>query len=112
DQLFTPDRGRVLTVLYQVPLGYTEHEIAGRRVDLSAAEPADVDPVRRRAEDLVGVLFAGQDVRVGHPHDRRMCVGLAPTVRGGLDAHLGRAEPVLEEPLEPAGAAQLGPLGG
>src|SRR5439155_2027887 len=54
----------------------------------------------------------GKDVGVGHPYDGRERVRLATAVPGRLYAHLGGAQPVLEEYLQHAGTEQLGPLGG
>src|SRR5205809_4586702 len=93
DQVRAADGRRDLAVLDQVALGDPEHEIAGRRVHLAAAETADVDAALRGADHLVGVLLARKDVRVRHPDDRWVRVRLAAPVPRRLDAHLRRAQP-------------------
>ena len=67
-------------VLDQVRLGDPEHEVAGRRVDLAAAQSHAVEPVPGVGDDVGGVGGARQQVRVRHPHHRQVPVGLAPPV--------------------------------
>ena len=69
-----------LAVLDQVRLGHPEDEVAGGGVDLTAAELRDVDAVGRLADDLVGIVGAVDQERVGHPHHRQVPVGLAAAV--------------------------------
>ena len=67
-------------VLDQVGLGRAEHEVPGGRVDLAAAELGHVDARGGLGHDLVGVLVAGQQEGVGHPHHGQVLVALAPAV--------------------------------
>src|SRR4051812_4525323 len=82
DQLRGAHRLGDLAVLDHVGLGDAEHEVAGGRVHLAAPERDAVEAVGRLPDDLVGVLGAGLDVGVGHPHHRQVLVGLAPAVAG------------------------------
>ena len=80
DQLRGAHRLGDLAVLDHVRLGDAEDEVAGRGVDLAAAERDAVEPVRRLADDFVRVLRAGSEERVGHPHHREVLVRLSPSV--------------------------------
>src|SRR4051812_3497083 len=102
DQVRAAHRRRDLAVLDQVPLRHTEHEVAARRIGLAAAETRHIDPRRGVTHDRVRIGLTGQDVRVRHPHDRRVGVGLTPRVAGGRGTHPRRSHPVLQEPLEHA----------
>src|SRR4029453_2397638 len=110
DEVRAAHRLRDLAVLDQVPLRDAEHEVAGRGVDLPAAEPANVDTALGRPDHLVGVFLPRQDVRVRHPHDGRVRVGLATPVPRRLDAHLPGTQAILEEALQDAVAEELGSL--
>ena len=83
-------------VLDEVALGHPEHEVAGGGVDLAAAEAGHEHAPLGGGDDVVGVVLAGEQEGVGHPHHREVAVALAPAVarrgaapRGGSAA--GRA---------------------
>ena len=69
-----------LAVLDQVRLGDAEHEVAGRGIDLAAAELHAVDAVVDAADDVVGIGLAFEQERVRHAHHRQVLVRLAATV--------------------------------
>ncbi len=101
---------RDLASFDEVPLRDAEHEIAGGRVGLSAAQGRDVDPSFGRREDVVGLRRPVQDVGVGHARDGGMRVGLAPTVPGRGHAVLLGPEAVVHQALQRTVLEQDGAL--
>ena len=79
-----------------------ENELAGRDVDLTAAEGDRVDPLVDRTDDLLLIKGAGQHVGVGHARHRRVGKALAPAVPRRRDAHKPGIHPILHEPGQDA----------
>src|SRR5262249_42239771 len=106
DQVGGAPRLGDLAVLDGGRLGHFEHEVARGRVHLTASELGAVDAVRRLAHDLLGVVLAGEKVRVGHAHHREVLVrlpssvpALFPPLLAGADEipHVVREHAVLDE---------------
>src|SRR3546814_2702310 len=76
-----------LAVLDAIRLGAGEDELAARDVDLAAAEIDRVDAFVDRGDDLRRGPVAAQHVGIGHARHRRMGIGLAATIAGGLHPH-------------------------
>ena len=89
-------------VLDQVALGDPEDEVAGRRVDLPAAEGGGVEALLDLGDDLLRVRVPGGDVGVGHARDRQVAEALAATVAGRGDPVAFGPQAVVEEGDEPA----------
>src|SRR5918994_94806 len=103
DQVGPAPRGGHLAVLDQVALDHPEHELAGDRVDLAAPQRLGVQASRGLADDLLGVVAAGQHVGVGHARDRHVGVGLAAAVPGRRQAERpGPSKPVWTTPSRAA----------
>ena len=98
-------------VLDQVGLAGREDELAAGDVDLAAAERHRVEPALDRADDVLGVVLAGQHERVGHARHRRMREALAAAVAGGRHPHQPGVEPVLQVAAEDAVLDQHGAAG-
>src|SRR5688572_25092548 len=71
DQIGAPHGRRDLAPFDQERLRAPENEVAARRVDLAAAERRDEHALVRALDDRLGAFGAVEDVRVGHPRDRR-----------------------------------------
>ncbi len=80
DQVALAQRHRDLAVLDEIGLEHAEHEVAGGRVDLAAAELGDVHAVVGGADDLLIVVGTTHHVGVRHPHHRQVAVALPPPV--------------------------------
>ena len=102
DQRRAGARAGHLAVLDQVALGDAEDEVAGRRVDLAAAETHCVEAVFDLFDHRLGGRLAGRDVGVGHPRHGQVAEALAPAVAGRGDAVALGAEVVVEVGDEPA----------
>src|SRR3954452_2846451 len=87
---------RHLAVLDQVRLGDAEHEIARRRLDLSAAERDRVEAALDAGDQIVLRLRARREVGVRHARHRKVPERLAATVAGGRHAVLARAQQVVQ----------------
>ena len=95
DEVALADRVGDLAVLDQVRLGHAEHEVAGGRVDLAAAELLRRRrPARSRRRCRRDRPAAGQQVGVGHAHHRQVLVALAPAVARPGPALLAAAQEV------------------
>ena len=90
------------SVLDQVALGHAEHEVAGGRLHLAAAERDRVEAPLHAADQLVRRGVAGREEGVRHPRDRQLPERLAAAVAGGLHAVLARAQQVVQVGGEPA----------
>ena len=97
--------------LDQVALGDAEDEVAGRRVDLAAAEGVRVEALLDLADDRLRLGVAGGDVGVGHARDRQVAEALAAAVAGRGDAVALGPQAVVEEGDQPAVLEHQGLLG-
>ena len=102
----------IAPVLDAVGLAGAEDELAARDVDLAAAEGDGVEPALDRAQDVLGILVAGQHEGVRHARHRQVRVALAAPVARGLHAHQARVEPVLQVAAQDAVLDQHVALGG
>ena len=85
------------------PFAHAEHEVAGGRVHLPAAERGHPHAlVGATTSTSSGVEAPFEDVGVRHARHRRRGVGLPPAVAGALDAFLLGAQAVVQEPLQHA----------
>src|SRR5882672_11264700 len=95
DQVYALERRGDLAIFDEITLGQREDEVAIGDVHLAAAEFARIDPTLHASEDLVGVVRAGQEDRVGHPGHRRAREALAPTVSARFQVKVARAQAVV-----------------
>ena len=80
DQVAFAQRLGDLAVLDEVGLGHAEHEVAGRRVHLPAAELGHIHAGGGVGDDVVGVNVAVRDEGVRHADHRQVRVTLATAV--------------------------------
>src|SRR3954466_2092100 len=99
-----------LALLDQVRLADLEDEVAVGDVDLPAAELPAVDAAIDLADDLLGRLVSGREIRVGHARQRRVAEALAaPRAGAALPGEL-RVQVIVEIALEHAVLDQHFPL--
>src|SRR5262249_2896669 len=95
DELRSANRARDLALLDAVGLGDAEAKVAGRGVDLSAAELDAVDAVFDAANDVVGFRLAGEQERIRHAWQRQMAIRFAATVPTRHTPFFARAQHVV-----------------
>src|SRR3954447_5553975 len=96
DQGRAPARLGHLPPLDQIALRDAEDEVAGRGLDLAAAERDRVEALLDLGDQLLRVSVARLDVGVGHPRDREVPEGRPSSVAGRVHAVSPGPQPVVE----------------
>ena len=100
-----------LSVFNPVGFGHVEDVLAGRDIDLAAAEIHGKYAVLDRRDDLAGSVITRQHVSVGHARHGGMRITLAPAIAGRRHSHQTSVLAILHVTHEDAVLDQHGAIG-